>query len=444
MTEAITKILKEWSSFMKVIRGVHFFGFVNGHSYISDTEVQDLQNTVNGHGREGLTQDFERNFAKLIGEGTAISFAACRMAFYAYMKILDIGKGDEVIIQSSNCSVMVNAILRIGATPIFADVDINTMGTDPKSVNKLITAKTKLIVAQHSFGIPCEIDKIIEIAREHNIKVLEDCALTVGSKYKHVVLGNWGDAALFSIDHSKPLNCLTGGLLYSVKDELSYEIAQYRDSLPDLDSKHQKALFRQFLFERKYYNPKKYPLGKFIELFKRVYDKLRKSHQVVFLTDDFNHPSKLEKASYPFPAKLPVFISQLGLYELKHFMKVRENRMELLSEYISIFRRNDRLNLLPDAYFDKRNEIIPQRLIAHVLNKHEAYNYFSEIFETSASWFQRPIIGCESIEDLGYIDGSCKMSEISAEQIINFPCSFDVSFNNEIQAAINSFIQLKK
>ena len=70
------------------------------------------------------------------------------------MKILKIGNGDEVIIQASNCSVMVNAVLRIGATPVFADIDINTLGTDPKSVSNLTTSKTKLIGAQHSFGIP--------------------------------------------------------------------------------------------------------------------------------------------------------------------------------------------------------------------------------------------------------------------------------------------------
>ncbi|MDC0553787.1 DegT/DnrJ/EryC1/StrS family aminotransferase [Flavobacteriaceae bacterium] len=445
MNSFVNKILYEFSNIARLLRNKCYFGFVNGHSYISKPELKQMLKLINSPEQddEKLSQDFESGFAKLIGEGKAISFAACRMAFYSFMKILEIGKGDEVIIQASNCSVMVNAVLRIGATPVFADIDINTLGTDPKSVRKVITSKTKLIVAQHSFGIPCEIDEIIKIAREHDIKVLEDCALTVGSKYKNVVLGNWGDAALFSIDHSKPLNCMTGGLLYIDNDKLYEELKNYRNSLPDLNDKHQEALFRQFIFERKYYNPIKYPLGKVIELLSRVYNRMSKS-QVVFLTDDFNHPSKLQKASYPFPAKLPIFISQLGLYELKHFKENKESRVELLNEYITIFSKNDKLNLIPKAYFDKRNEIIPQRLIAHLSNKYVAYKYFSKIFETNASWFQKPIIGCESIEDLGYIYGSCSKSEISAEKIINFPCSFDIKFKKEILTSINTFLLIKE
>jgi perosamine synthetase len=359
------------------------------------------------------------------------------------MKVLEIKKGDEVIIQASNCSVMVNAVLRIGATPVFADIDINTLGTDPKSVRNLITSKTKLIVAQHSFGIPCEIDEIMNIAKEHNIKVLEDCALTVGSKYKDVLVGNWGDAALFSIDHSKPLNCMIGGLLYLNNDQHYQHIMKLRNAMPNLSKKHQLALHNQFLFERKYYIPNKYSVGKVVELLNRIFNKIIKT-QVVFLTDDYNHPRKLNNASYPYPAKLPIFISQLGLYELKHFKENKEGRVRLLNEYLTAFRENAKLEFLPKAYFDIRNEIIPHRLIAHLSKESKAYDYFSKTFETSASWFQKPIIGCESIEDLGYRFGSCSNSEISAEKIINFPCTFDVKFKKEIQTKINSFLLIKE
>tara|TARA_B110000003_G_scaffold262752_1_gene285729 strand:- start:7677 stop:9014 length:1338 start_codon:yes stop_codon:yes gene_type:complete len=445
MNSILMKIIHELSNITRLLRNRYYFGFVNGHSYISKLEAKQLEKHIISPAEEyeKLTDDFESNFSKLIGEGRAISFAACRMAFYSYMKILKIGNGDEVIIQASNCSVMVNAVLRIGATPVFADIDINTLGTDPKSVSNLITSKTKLIVAQHSFGIPCEIDEIMKIANDHNIKVLEDCALTVGSKYKDVVIGNWGDAALFSIDHSKPLNCMIGGLLYLNNDKLYDQLKKFRDVMPNLNNKHQIALYKQFLFERKYYIPNNYSKAKIIELLNRILNKIRKP-QVVFLTDDYNHPSKLKNANYPFPAKLPTFISQLGLYELKHFKKNKESKVQSLNEFITIFRKYNKLDLLPKAYFDKRNEIIPQRLIAHLPNKHKAYNYFSKTFETNKSWFQDPFIGCENVEDLGYTYGSCVSSELSAKKIINFPCSFDIKFKKEIQTQINSFLLLKE
>ena len=437
--------LRQILNSIKLLKYNPYFGFINGHTYVSELEVKVLFKLVMNPEKkdEQLTEKFESDFSRLLGRGKAISFAAGRMAFYSYMKVLEIKKGDEVIIQASNCSVMVNAILRIGATPVFADIDINTLGTDPKSVRNLITANTKLIVAQHSFGIPCEIDAIMNIAKVHNVKVLEDCALTLGSKYRDVLLGNWGDAALFSIDHSKPLNCMVGGLLYLNNDQQYLKIKKLRDVMPNFSTKHQLALYKQFLFERKYYNPNKYAMGKVVELTNRVLVKIRKT-KVVFLTDDYNHPKKLNYASYPYPAKLPVFISQLGLYELKHFKENKEGRVQLLNEYLTAFSENNKSELLPKAYFDKRNEIIPLRLIAHSSLKSNAYDYFSKTFDISASWFQRPIIGCENIEDLGYKYGSCSKSELSAESIINFPCTFDVKFKKEIQTKINSFLLIKE
>ena len=355
MNSLKNKLIYEFSNIVRLISNKPYFGFVNGHSYVSKDETRQMLKLINNSNEvnDKLTENFENEFANLIGNGKAVSFAAGRMAFYSYMKILKIGKGDEVIIQASNCGVMINAILRIGATPIFADVDINTMGTDPDSVLKMISSRTKLIVAQHSFGIPCEIDRIMKIAKEHKIKVLEDCALSVGSKYNNKILGEWGDAALFSIDHSKPLNCMIGGLLYLNNESYFQKIKKFRDKIPNLNKKHQLSLYKQFLFERKYYNPNKYSLAKIFEFLVRIFNKIIKP-QIVFLTDDYCHPDKLEKANYPFPAKLPVFISQLGMYELKNFEKNKRNRIKLLKEFVEIFIKNDKLELLPKAYFDKK------------------------------------------------------------------------------------------
>lgn len=418
-----------------------YFGFIRGHSHVSNKELsQILSLIINPQEKdEKLTLIFEKKFSALIGQGKSLSFAAGRMAFYTYMKILEIGNDDEVIIQSSNCSVMVNAILRIGAKPVFADIDVNTMGTDPKSVQKLITPKTKLIVAQHSFGIPCEIDEIIKIANQYNIKVLEDCALTVGSKYKGLTVGNWGDAALFSIDHSKPLNCMIGGLLYLRNNSLYERIKKIRDEMPNLDKKHQLAIYKRLLFERKYYSPKKYSYGKFIELLYAFFGKLRK-FQPAFLLDDYNHPNKLQKSNYSYPAKLPVFISKLGLYELKYFNKNKLIRKELLDDYIKIFVKNKKSKLIPQAYFDKRNDIIPLRFIAYFSNRLIAYKYFSKILDVNSSWFQNSIIGCDDIEDIGYTIGSCENSEIITEKVINFPCTYDINQKKEIQKKLNLFL----
>ncbi len=417
-----------------------YFGFINGHFYLSNVELKHLLRLIKKtQNDEQLTLEFEENFSKLIGHGKSLSFAAGRMAFYTYMKSLEIGYGDEVIIQSSNCSVMVNAVLRTGAKPIFSDINENTLGSDPKSIKSLITIKTKLIVAQHSFGIPCEIDEISNLAKQFNIKLLEDCALTVGSTFKGLTVGNWGDAALFSIDHSKPLNCMIGGMLYLNDDNIYQKIKIIRDGMPNLDEKHQLAIYNRLLFERKYYSPRKYSQGRFLEMFYAFLAKIKKV-QPAFLLDDYNRPTLPNKSYYSYPAKLPVFISQLGLYELKYFKEKKLIRKQLLEDYIKIFVTNNKSKLLPQAYFDKQNDIVPLRFIAYFPDRSSAYQYFSKILDVNSSWFQNTIIGTNDIEGMGYILGSCENSERISKKVINFPCTFDINQIIEIKKKINLFL----
>ena len=119
---------------------------------------------------------------------------------------------------------MVNSIIIVGAKPVYSDIDLNTFGSCPESIKSKISSKTKMIIAQHTLGIPCKIEKILEISKKKNIFLLEDCALSLGSKSSNIVLGNFGDAAIFSTDHSKPLNTLIGGMVYTKNIDLHKKI----------------------------------------------------------------------------------------------------------------------------------------------------------------------------------------------------------------------------
>ena len=118
--------------------------------------------------------------------------------------------------------MMVNAVVSVGVKPIYADNDTDTFGSSAEAISKVLTPQTKMIVAQHSFGISCDSQPIVTLAKSNSIFLLEDCALTLGSNIDGVVCGNFGDAALFSTDHSKPLNTLTGGLIYT-KSKILFE-----------------------------------------------------------------------------------------------------------------------------------------------------------------------------------------------------------------------------
>ena len=188
-------------------------GFVRGHDYLNEPQVALIRTVLNSRDGEAVVREYENQLAALIGPGRGVSFAAGRMAFYAVLKALGVGSGDEVILPGFTCSVMPNAVWRTGARPVFADIEAETFGSCASGIAAKITSRTKAVVAQHSFGIPCNIPEIVELCRKRGLALIEDCAITLDSAYDGKKVGNWGDAAIFSTDHSKPLNTLVGGFL---------------------------------------------------------------------------------------------------------------------------------------------------------------------------------------------------------------------------------------
>lgn len=141
-----------------------------------------------------------------------------RVALYAILKAIGIRSGDEVILPGFTCVVVPNAITYLGAKPVYVDIDPETFNIDvSKLEEKLIThhlssaTQPKAIIVQHTFGIPAEMDKIIEIAKKYNIYVIEDSCHALGSRYKGKEVGTIGDAAFFSSQWSKPFTTGLGG-----------------------------------------------------------------------------------------------------------------------------------------------------------------------------------------------------------------------------------------
>ena len=120
-----------------------------------------------------------------------------RVALYAILKSIGIGQGDEVILPGFTCVVVPNAITYLGAKPVYIDIASVTFNIDPSKIEEKITEKTRAIIAQHTFGIPAEMDIIMEMAKKYNLYVIEDSCHAIGSKYKGKEIGTFGDASFF-------------------------------------------------------------------------------------------------------------------------------------------------------------------------------------------------------------------------------------------------------
>jgi len=432
----ISQFISRLQSYIYYLFKTPYFGFIYGHISISQAQLVEIENLVGAEDKFVVTT-YEDQFAKLIGGGEAISYAAARMGFYALMRFIRIGKGDEVVLLGSTCSVMVNAIIRIGADPIYSDIDLNTMGSDVDSVARLITSRTRMIVAQHSFGIPCDIESISVLAKTHNIFLLEDCALTIGSKINGVVVGNFGDAALFSTDHSKPINTLMGGIIYTRSHDLATGLKKASENYLQLSCLRQKAIWRRFLLERTLCNPGNYGYFRLLDAHLNFKKKLFNAERD-FLADDSGVSTH---NNYPYPAKLPAFLALIGILEIQRWDVESKERSIILRRLLDIFEKNNISHLLPNAYRDKTLEIIPLRLVWFNPDGPNLKSSFQEFIDISQFWFMQPIISTNlNLKVFGYQEGLCPISEHVGRNIMNIPCNLGISNADKLLSLVDEYI----
>jgi len=178
--------------------------------------------------------EFEAAFARRHGldPASAITAAYGRMAFYYLLKALDLPPGSEIIFPSLTFWVVPELARAAGLDVVFADVDPRTFDIDPDSIERLITDKTRAIVPTHLYGLPCDMDRILDIAARHDLVVLEDCAHALGAQYKGRPVGTFGTGALFSFQTLKPLNCYGGGLALVRDRALAVRVRALVEALP--------------------------------------------------------------------------------------------------------------------------------------------------------------------------------------------------------------------
>ncbi len=152
---------------------------------------------------ELMEKKFSSKKIHLTTSGTTALEMACML--------IDIGPGDEVILPSYTFSSTANAIVIFGGTPVFVDIRPDTMNIDENKIEDAITDKTKAIMVVHYAGVSCEMDKIIEIAHQHGLYVLEDAAQGVNAKYKGRYLGTIGDIGCYSFHETKNYSMGEGG-----------------------------------------------------------------------------------------------------------------------------------------------------------------------------------------------------------------------------------------
>jgi len=202
--------------------------------YLAGNELAYIEENIHslrdgGHisGDGKFTKKVQDFFQSRFGANKALLTTSCTSALELATHLLDLKHRDEVIVPSYTFSSTVNPVVMAGARPVFADISPDTMNIDPEDIRRKITPKTRAIYPVHYAGVSCQMDEIIELAEDHDLRVVEDAAQGVNAKYKGRYLGTIGDFGCYSFHETKNYMCGEGGaLLINTKDPEIIERAE--------------------------------------------------------------------------------------------------------------------------------------------------------------------------------------------------------------------------
>ena len=356
--------------------------------------------------------NFEINFANKFSAARAFSFWKARVAMFAILKSLGIGAGDEVILPGYTCVMDVNPIKYVGAKPVYVDIEPITYNMDVTLLEQKITSCTKLIIAQHTYGYPCDMDAIIAIANKHNIPVIEDCCLAFGSTYKGKLCGTFGKAAYFSFQWNKPFTTGLGGMAVVNDQGLADKIETLRQNelcYPSAKASTmlaiQRMIYRTFIYPRT------------TALAANLFRWLTKKGLVVGSSGTCEFVPEMAD---DFFKAMGAAQARSGLRQLKKLDKNIAHRREMRTVYDQ---------LLAEAGFEIPQLQIPDymdpvlvRYPLRVADKEKALAEAPASGVEVGSWFECPLHPIETPMHLyDYEQGMCPVAEKACREVVNLP-----------------------
>lgn len=199
---------------------------------ITEDDIAAVSETLRGgwvSGDAPIVSEFEEAFAAAHGQAFGIAVPNGSLAIDLVFRVLDIGPGDEIILPSFAIISCLSEVLRLGATPVFVDSDTMTWNMDVTKVEAAVTEKTKAILAVHTYGLPVDMDSLLDIGKKYEIPVIEDAAESHGLQYKERACGSMGFASTFSFYANKNITTGEGGMILSSNEEFVSSLRYYRN-----------------------------------------------------------------------------------------------------------------------------------------------------------------------------------------------------------------------
>ena len=354
---------------------------------------------------------YEDAFARLFDVSHAFAFWKGRVALYAILKAMGVGPGDEVILPGYTCVMNVNPIKYLGAKPVYVDIEPDTFNINIELLEEKISANTKVIIAQHTYGYPCRMDAIMSIADKRRIAVLEDCCLALGSKYKGKLMGTFGKAAYFSFQWNKPYTTGLGGMAITGDAKLAERIESLRaNEMCSPSRKEVMMLWAQLVAYKLFVYPRTTALAQSVFRYLTtkgavVGSSSRAEFEPIMARDFFKDMSSLQ-------ARLGFVQTQKIEQNISYRKKMAELYDQLLEEKGWKARFYDR----------QLSEPVMVRYPVRIAQKHRALSEAARAGIELGSWFECPLHPIETpLAVYDYEVGMCPEAEKASNEVVNLP-----------------------
>lgn len=307
--------------------------------------------TETGSPSEDVTK-FEKEFASYLGVAKTYACNSGRTALHTSLQALNLEPADEVIVPAYVCAIVFEVILRLKLKPVLVDVDQQTFNINPELIPKAVTDKTKAIVPVHLFGRPCEMDKIVEIAEEHGLYVIEDAAQALGAEYKAGKVGTFGDFAIFSFGPGKSITSGEGGAIAVNNSELLTKVESIRINLASSSAGWSMHLVRNVFGMKMFANPFLY--GFVRERLEKEFDQ-REAKTL----ENCKKLAQDENARYLHStvklAKMPAFSARIARTQLQKIDDFNDKRIANANALTTLLSETNDSLLLPQTQKQAKN-----------------------------------------------------------------------------------------
>lgn len=391
--------------------------------YLFLTDGKSLQTGEN-------VKKLEEAFGKYMDVPKAVSFDSGRSGFYAILKAIGVGNGDEVILQAFTTVALSNTIQLLGAEPVYVDIEEKTLNMNPDKLEAKINARTRAIIIQHTFGNPADVDRILEIAKRYNIKTIEDCAHSLGAEHRGEKTGKFADAAFFSFGRDKVISSVAGGMVIAKDLDFLKKIEEIRDGLafPSVKAIRRNLLHPIITFKALHtYNL--FSLGKAIMFFSFKWKLLDKAYTA---EEKKGEPQK------DFAKKMPNALAAIALHQLGKVDEFNAHRIEISK----IYKENIKSEKATPVETSSEDKNIFLWYTVTVADKKKLIDAAAKENIILGDWFPQAVGPLEvDLEKAGYLKGSCPVAEKVSAHCVNLPTHHNIHKEDarKIAGFINGF-----